>query len=375
MALSDSAPQQGFSLDNWMMSPLFQMGAGVLGSPTIGQGLMQGSQNAAQMAQAQMRQRREAELFPLQKQLMQAQVTKALEPATTDDIREFQFAKRENPSLTFMDFMQRKKASGLGNQPIMGVGPDGKPAVLRMAPEGLQAAAIPPGYSVDPRNVMKVDTGTGTAVVAPDGRTITTVGKDVAGAETQRVVGRETGEKVAGLSKAEQAIQSYEKQQELIKQDIKSAIAKVKGGWATGLPGAIGRSVLNPTETDAKDLDALLNTIKGNIGFDKLQQMRMESPTGGALGAVAVQELEMLQSVLGSLSTSQSQKQLEDNLDRLEKTLDYFKGLRRQALEDDKKRFGGAVVGPPNVPIGATPSVRPWQTFTTPNGITIRGLD
>jgi len=372
MALSDSAPQQGFSLDNWMMSPLFQMGAGVLGSPTIGQGLMQGSQNAAQMAQAQMRQRRDAELFPLQKQLMQAQVNKAMEPATTDDIREFQFAKRENPNLTFMDFMQRKKASGLGNQPIMGVGPDGKAAVLRLAPEGLQAAAIPPGYSVDPRNVVKIDTGTGTTLAGPDGRTIATVGKDVAGAETQKVVGRETGEKVAGLSKQESALKSYEAQHVLVKQDINKALRMADSGWATGLTGAFANMIPG---TSAYDLRRTIDTIRANIGFDKLQQMRMDSPTGGALGQVAVQELEMLQSVFGSMDQAQSPAQLKENLVRLGELLTQFKTMRQQALEEDKQRFGGAVVGPPNVPIGATPSVRPQQTFTTPNGVTFRKLD
>jgi hypothetical protein len=46
--------------------------------------------------------------------------------------------------------------------------------------------------------------------------------------------------------------------------------------------------------------------------------MRDESPTGGALGQVAVQELEALQASLGSLNTSQSSDQLLRNLERLE---------------------------------------------------------
>lgn len=79
-----------------------------------------------------------------------------------------------------------------------------------------------------------------------------------------------------------------------------------------------GASVLSGVGgSNAANAAQLAQTIKGNIGFDRLQQMREASPTGGALGQVAVQELEALQSVLGSLSQSQSEAQLMDNLERL----------------------------------------------------------
>ena len=54
--------------------------------------------------------------------------------------------------------------------------------------------------------------------------------------------------------------------------------------------------------------------------------MRQESPTGGALGQVAVKELDFLQATLGSLSQSQSSKQLIANLERLS---DQYKSLIR----------------------------------------------
>ncbi len=58
--------------------------------------------------------------------------------------------------------------------------------------------------------------------------------------------------------------------------------------------------------TEAKDLSKRLTTIKANLGFDRLQQMRDASPTGGALGQVAVQELIALQSTIASLDQDQS---------------------------------------------------------------------
>ena len=71
-------------------------------------------------------------------------------------------------------------------------------------------------------------------------------------------------------------------------------------------------------ESDALSLDKTLETIKANIGFDKLQAMREASPTGGALGQVSNQELSSLQSVFGSLDQSQSDEDLKYNLQRLQ---------------------------------------------------------
>ena len=78
--------------------------------------------------------------------------------------------------------------------------------------------------------------------------------------------------------------------------------------------GSLLSSVPN---TDAKSLASLLDTIKANIGFDQLNQMRASSPTGGALGNVTEKELKFLQSVAGSLDQSQNENQLRDNLNRL----------------------------------------------------------
>ena len=78
------------------------------------------------------------------------------------------------------------------------------------------------------------------------------------------------------------------------------------GGLLKAVPG-----------TDAHKLGNLLQTIKGNIGFDYLQQMRENSPTGGALGQVSNQELSTLQSVFGSLEQTQRAEDLKYNLQLL----------------------------------------------------------
>ena len=53
---------------------------------------------------------------------------------------------------------------------------------------------------------------------------------------------------------------------------------------------------------DANELESRLNTILSIIGFNRLQKMRMDSPTGGALGQVSNIENKLLQSTQGALA-------------------------------------------------------------------------
>ncbi len=89
---------------------------------------------------------------------------------------------------------------------------------------------------------------------------------------------------------------------------------KMVSGFTAGAGGLLSNIPLTP----AKDLSAKLTTIKANLGFDRLQQMRDASPTGGALGQVAVQELVALQSTIASLDQMQSPQQLRDALTKIE---------------------------------------------------------
>jgi hypothetical protein len=65
-------------------------------------------------------------------------------------------------------------------------------------------------------------------------------------------------------------------------------------------------------------LKEILDTIKSNIGFNKLQEMREGSPTGGALGNVSDRENKLLQSVIASVEQSQSRGQCMANLRRVD---------------------------------------------------------
>jgi len=100
-------------------------------------------------------------------------------------------------------------------------------------------------------------------------------------------------------------------------QNVLDAITDAKklvGVTTTGFGGTLK----NIPMTGARNLDAKITTIKANLGFDRLQQMRDTSPTGGALGQVAVQELTALQATVASLDQLQSPAELKKALDKIE---------------------------------------------------------
>lgn len=113
-------------------------------------------------------------------------------------------------------------------------------------------------------------------------------------------------------------------------------------GMTTGL-GSITSFIPG---TSGADLRSTLETIKANLGFDRLQQMRDASPTGGALGQVAVQELVALQSSVASLDMKQSPETLKKNLDQIK----YHYGRWREAvlgkIPEDKRPTAGASAPP-----------------------------
>lgn len=111
------------------------------------------------------------------------------------------------------------------------------------------------------------------------------------------------------------------KQRELSIAQASSVLKEIRDaknlvGYTTAGAGGVLR---NLPMTSARDLDAKLTSIKANLGFDRLQQMRDASPTGGALGQVAVQELTALQSTIASLDQLQTPGQLKAALDKIDK--------------------------------------------------------
>jgi len=105
--------------------------------------------------------------------------------------------------------------------------------------------------------------------------------------------------------------------------DTAIAIAQNDDNWAAGMPGAfveqlgkLSGGVLS-AESSRLALTEQLTVIRADIGFSKLQDMRDNSPTGGALGQVALQELYFLQTSLAPLNPNMKAEELVTSLEKI----------------------------------------------------------
>lgn len=105
----------------------------------------------------------------------------------------------------------------------------------------------------------------------------------------------------------------------IVGQDIDRAIANIdanKDAWigSTGWGSLFGSWI---PESEAMQLHDLTNTIKSNVGMDKLQAMRAASPTGAALGPVSDFENKLLQATIGNLNLQGKAEDIKYNLRRV----------------------------------------------------------
>ena len=129
---------------------------------------------------------------------------------------------------------------------------------------------------------------------------------------------------------------------------VTDAITKAKGlvsRTSTGF-GSLLRGI--PT-TDARALEGQLNVVKANLGFDRLRQMREESKTGGALGSIAVKELERLEAAVATLDTGLKGQQLINALDAVSTHYNNWLAERQKLA----KKANGAPAG--GAPTGRQP--------------------
>lgn len=181
--------------------------------------------------------------------------------------------------------VQSKNTPMLAGNEIVTVGPEG--TVVNRTP------VAPAGYE---RN--------------PDGSV-----KPIAGSEAAREAAKAVAaEKTKALADVERA--------NVVLNSLKEVLPKVGASTA-----GVGSVLAALPGTDAKDLAAKLDTIKANIGFQQLAQMRAASPTGGALGQIAVKELDFLQASLGNLDTSQSPAQLRKTIKDIQGSIERWKSI------------------------------------------------
>jgi hypothetical protein len=107
----------------------------------------------------------------------------------------------------------------------------------------------------------------------------------------------------------------------------------------------MGRPVSYVPGTAAADAKAIVDRLKARAGFSSLQEMRNNSPTGGALGSVSEGENVMLQNSAAALQTSQSPEAFRQSLLAYRTALQNSKARANQAYAD---HYTAPPVGPQN---------------------------
>lgn len=151
----------------------------------------------------------------------------------------------------------------------------------------------------------------------------------------------------------------------IVLEDVDRAVSAIENN-PTLTTGLIGNWSKGVGGTPANKVNNLLQTIRANSAFDRLQQMREASPTGGALGAVSDSELGLLQNAIGSLEQSNDSEDLVYNLRRVQRIYEDIINGPEGAKRLREERSKG--INPPENPLPEQNSG--WRDAG--NGIRIR---
>jgi hypothetical protein len=194
---------------------------------------------------------------------------------------------------------------------------------------GGRVGTIPPGFE------LREDPKTGSLSMAP-----------IPGGPVER-------QEMEDAEKARKRKEQQARAGGTVVQDLQRALNIVQTN-----PSATGRTAaataLLPdvarAETDYQSALGFVESALSNVGLDTLQQMRENSPTGGALGQVPIQQQKRLEQVLGSLDLTQRKEVVEDNIKRVINIyMDIIHGSKDQVedafnrgeiTEQQKKVFG-----------------------------------
>jgi hypothetical protein len=164
--------------------------------------------------------------------------------------------------------------------------------------------------------VMKADEGSGyrvgDTIGAPQGAKaekghITVIDPETGAPKMAAVEGSPAWEKAQKMAVTVQTMGGT------VVKDARRALDTVEknGNWAAGWGGLMK----GLPATSAKELAGHLDSVKSNIGFDQLMNIKS---SGAGLGHVPQTQLQTLQSVLGNLEITQRPEVLKENLRRVE---------------------------------------------------------
>ena len=159
--------------------------------------------------------------------------------------------------------------------------------------------------------------------------------------ETERAVAKEKGRQ--SLPKLERTMIGLADKNQFLGQKANDLLGRANM-FTTGFGGSLMSAVPG---TPAYNLRADTETLLANAGFDRLQEMRDNSVTGGALGQVSERELALLQAAAQNLQNSQSPGQYKRNLEAFINQRELSFQRVQEAYREDLDRYGDKDVDAP----------------------------
>lgn len=96
--------------------------------------------------------------------------------------------------------------------------------------------------------------------------------------------------------------------------DVVDAAGKAISTIGPKTTGVVGSVLSGVPGSERKALEGYIDTLKASLAFERLQEMRTNSKTGGALGNVSDNELRLLSSSVAALDPNQPSKVLKENI-------------------------------------------------------------
>jgi hypothetical protein len=223
--------------------------------------------------------------------------------------------------------------------------PDGSTQLKDLATGELVGSKTPPeakppaGYEL---KSVTLDTATGKQTYeapapainadteTPEGMRLKTVRVDEKGKQsrefepdtTEEELDRDLGRFKSSIDQASRTVADIDKIIEIAKGSTLPSVGRMSN-WISKLP----------VDTAANDVRLLMNNVQADVAFKTLADMRQNSPTGGALGAVSEKELALLSAAEGAIDPSLSP-------DVFMRALERIRDARAELIETYQKKIG-----------------------------------
>lgn len=233
-------------------------------------------------------------------------------------------------------------AGGASLNPVYGVGPDGKPAMVQTTKTGQAIQTkLPDGFQIS-KDPIRVDLGTHIQLIDPQTRQPigNPIQKDLAGAEREKVIGEESGKGQVALPQvmatAGQTLKAIE--------DVRTHPGR---GWGTGALG----TVPGIPGTSQRGFITALDQLKGKTFLEAFNSLR-----GG--GAITEAEGAKATNAMARLDRAQNDTDFEAGLNDLR---DVVKAGMLRAQAKARGPGGGQQQLAPSQPGNVTSSGVKWS--------------